>query len=274
MQSLSTPSFSVAPCTCIQLGQAKVVRSALRFCRKYWAAHLLNAKMFQGESAVEDIVEQIKSTAIYQTGDSLMGKFLILPIDMLQQWVRGSCLNDGSGNDRYKLFCAAVVRPCLNINVASLPSNMEDILARFTAIIRGGLASEEDSLRLKLACSAIKGETTNHPLLCGLTLQCSRMLEKQARNIWTMAGRRSNCTEREMALISDAGQQLALACGNYNLAKEFGISPSACRISFDELKIQSLPSHPLALRWPDILRENFVLLDQRFRRSPETPTRL
>ena len=121
--------------------------------------------------------------------------------------------------------------------------------------------------------TAGQGQLSRHPLICGLSLQCARMVEKHEKNIFTMAGRRSSCSEKESWLISDAGQQLALAACNMALAREFGISSKFCRISLDDLHASSLPCPALSVRWPEVLQENWKLMDQRFVRAPETPQR-
>ena len=252
---------------------SKVVRSPIRFARKFWAAHLLNARMFQGHKAVEDVISEIQNTSLIKVNDAKMKELMTLDTHFLQQWVRASCSSDSNGNAQYKLFLASVVKPCLMANVSSIPANLHDIIGRVTAIVQGDQANEEDQVRLKLVCSAMKGDMTSHPLLCGLALSCSRMTEKQSRNIFTMAGRRSNCSEREALLISDAGQQLACATGNVGLAREFGLSSRAGRVNQAELQNASLPVPPLAVTWPEKLHNNFNLVDQRFVKAPETPQR-
>lgn len=230
-------------------------------------AQLLNCRMFQGEAALEDAKKEISNTQVFKSGHKHLVDALSLDTHSLQQWVRAACLSEASGSARYKQWLAMVVKPCLDCTIAFIPANFQDIASRFTAILGGGEATEEDALRLKLACSAIKGELTSHPLVCGLALQCSRFVNKKNRQIHTMAGRRSWESDYESGLIADAGQQLALASGNYNLGKEFGISPCASRVSLDELKKLSLPTPALALRWPSELAENWRLCDQRFVRA-------
>lgn len=250
---------------------AKVTRSALRFARKYFAALVLNARMFSGEKATKDVLVDIETSACFTRSPGKLKEVLYLDASQLQQWVRASFLH--SGNAAYKAFFAAVVEPSLKVNVRSIPQNLEDIAGRFCAIIQGGEASEEDQVKLKLACVAINQGFTGHPLICGLMLQCNRMLHRQSRDIWTMAGRREICTDLEHSLIADAGQQLAMASGNRELARQFGMSSTCCRISLDEARSFSLPVPALALQWPEVLRENWEILDHRFVRPQEAPKR-
>ena len=79
-----------------------------------------------------------------------------------------------------------------------------------------------------------------------------------------MAGRRDSETSREAALISDAGITLSLHAANVSLAREFGLSGASCRIDLAILEERSLPSPALALNFPDKMKNNFVLADQRF----------
>ena len=88
-----------------------------------------------------------------------------------------------------------------------------------------------------------------------------------------MSGRRNNHTEREASLIADAGMQIAMLAGNIVMAKQFGISASACKIGFDVLASHGLPVPALAVMWPDKLRENWVLVDQKYLRAPSMPQR-
>ena len=252
----------------------QVVRAPIRFARKWFASRLLNAKMFGGEEAVASVTHEINNSALMRYGDSKMEELMGYPTDALQQWVRSSVKKDPSATEKYKAFVASSVQPALKCTIANIPENLTDIIGRFTAVIKGGEAEEEDHVRLKLACSALKGELTSHPLIAGLALQCSRMMEKQGRGIFTMSGRRtSDTTDRESALVADAGIQLACASANSSLARQFGLSGAACRISFDELNKASLPTPALGLLWPEVIKENYQLLDQRYARQPGHPQR-
>lgn len=192
----------------------------------------------------------------------------------LQQWVRGSCLSEGSGNEIYQMFCNTIVKPCMDVSLASIPKGIELIISRMTCIIRGGAADEEDAIRLKMACSALKMDLSENPLVAGLSLACARMMDKESRSILTLAGRPDKTiTEREKALLADCGMQLAMASCNYPLARSLGLAASKLKIGFDELHANSLPTAPLAVRWPETLRQNFQILDQRFVRGQEIPER-
>lgn len=75
-----------------------------------------------------------------------------------------------------------VVRPALECNVAAVPEKMADVIA----ILAGSEANEEDHANLKIACAALMGQLSSHPLIQGLTLQCRRLIDKTERGISTM----------------------------------------------------------------------------------------
>ena len=135
--------------------------------------------------------------------------------------------------------------------------------------------SPEDMIDIKMAASCISGKLSGHPLIQGLTLQLHRKLEKESRGIHVMRGRfEENVSDLERSLIRDAGLQLAIACGNQTLARSFGLSKDSHRIKFEVLSQHLLPVPPLSILWPDVLRRNFELIDQRYVRSQEAPKRL
>eukprot|EP00435_Cladocopium_sp_Y103_P020860 s3829_g5.t1 len=253
---------------CRQLGQSHgVIRAPIRFIRKYYAAQLLTARLFDGDQGVSDVLHSIRKSPLWESGDVKLRELVELDCGKLQYWVRTSWLHDGSMNKQLENYVASCVRPAVKCSIASVPKNMHVITAKFEAIIRGGLASEEDMASLKVACAAAKGELASHPLVLGLALQCHRLVEKESRGITHMQGRRSRETPHEAALIADAGLSLAIAGANMNLARQFGVPASALKIDVDELVKLSLPQPALALCFPEIMKENFALADQRFVRE-------
>ena len=79
--------------------------------------------------------------------------------------------------------------------------------------------------KLKLAAAALDGSIESNPLLEGMALACLRLMDKQKRGVETMDGRPSkDRTEREFALVADAGMRLAMATGNGKLGKQSLVS--------------------------------------------------
>ena len=79
------------------------------------------------------------------------------------------------------------------------------------------------------------------------------------------------CGDRESALIADAGLTLSLHAANLSLAREFGLTASHCRISLDMLPQNSLPTAALSLNFEGKMKNNFMLIDQRYPKAPEAP---
>lgn len=173
-------------------------------------AQLLNCRMFQGEAALEDVKKEISNTQVFKSGHKHLVDALSLDTHSLQQWVRAACLSEASGSARYKQWLAMVVKPCLDCTIAFIPANFQDIASRFTAILGGGEATEEDALRLKLACSAIKGELTSHPLVCGLALQCSRFVNKKIVKFTPWQGAAAGSQIMNLDLSQTQGNNLPL----------------------------------------------------------------
>ena len=151
----------------------------------------------------------------------------------------------------FRKWQAAIVAPCLRVNVNSIPVELHKIVAAFTTALHSGSLPEEHKIPLKVAASAVTGQLAGHPLLLGLALQCRRMLEKQGRGVQGMRGRRSAETEREAFLIQDAGIQLSLACANTSLAVSFGLPESSGKVNLQMLTNYGLPSPGLGMLWPD-----------------------
>ena len=253
---------------CLQLGQAHgVTRSVMRFMKKYLLAKLLSARLFGGRPAVEEVMAEIKGSYVYETDSKNYDTLMKLDNTKLQQVVRlGWCSSSLDPSESCDSFVAAVVKPALRVNCFGVSDGLADVIGRCTALICSGQAPESDIASLKLAAAAMRGRLQEHPLLQGLVLQTFRLLDKQQRGITTMAGRRSNETETESALIRDAGQTLAIACCNPGLARQFGVSLASASTCLDQLLSNSIPAPALALLWPKILEENFLLVDQRYHR--------
>lgn len=254
--------------------QSKVVRNVQRFTRKFYGALLLSAKLFQGDQGLAEVHAEIAQTQMHQQGrDSLLKDLLEMDAGQLQQWVRESWSSDGHMDEKLKKFYTSVVKPSLSCHVGSVTDQMAFAIQRFTAIIAGNEADEEDVVKMKVAAFALSGDLSCHPLITGLALACRRLVDKQQRGIETLRGRKATESARESALVADAGYTLALMGGNAELARNFGLPASTCKISFADLHANSLPTPALAILSDDTMRENFILADQRFFRESPTPKR-
>ena len=220
-----------------------------------------------------EVRAELEATQMWRQGDQKIREVIALDSGKLQQWVRASFLSDSTATPALKAFVNSVVKPALQCNVSSIPAQMQDVLVKFTAILAGGAADDQDIAQIKIASAAITGDLTRHPLICGLALQCKRQVEKQSRGLENMSGRRSKESEYERALICDAGLSLAICGANTSLAREFGLPGHALKVDLVELAKHSLPQPALALSFPDIMDENFNLADQRYLREDGVPKR-
>lgn len=253
---------------CLELGKAhSILRSVVRFCKKFYAAEMLAAKMFQGDDGIQETRDRIAAGAVYRNFRKTIDDVLTLDVHKLQQFVRASFISDCSPSAPLQRFMATVVIPATRTHASSIPGRLSETIKRFDAMIGSGIGSEQDMVNLKLATSCMKGTFQQHPLIQGILLQLSQKISKEDRGIVSNRGRRSTESTMERELVGMAGHILAMNSGSKNLAKEFGMPLSHLRTHIDILKKYSLPTSPLAMLWPDILQENIMLADQRFVRA-------
>lgn len=248
----------------------QVVRLVQKFMRKYYAAQLLAARLFQTEQDVDELKAEIVAAQLYQANDTKLMELMKLSTGKLQQWVRGSFVHDGQASSIQRKFLCTVVKPALAVCVANLPEQLVSVMGKFLAIVSGTEATSVDAANIRIACSALSGELSAHPLIQGLCLQARRQVEKKRRGLESMVGRRSKETQREADLIADAGIVLAMHASNVSLAREFGLSATTLKIDLNILAEKSLPSAALAACWPNVLQENWALVDQRFTRHEKS----
>ena len=249
------------------------MRSCIRFAVKYYAAKWLACRLFHGEKAQVELNSKIMKTALYRGNKKQMDNLLNSDVTRLQNFVRTSFMCDAFSTAALYEFKEIVVKPFLDIHVASVPKHLSDLSAKFAAMLAAGNLADDLMVSIKIAASAISGNLSGHPLIQGLALQTHRMMEKQSRGIDTMQGRRGNESSLEKALISNAGLQLAVAAGNSKLARHFALSSSSHRVNLEILKQRGLPTPALAVCFPEHLRQNFVLLDQLYPRTHSSPKR-
>lgn len=172
-----------------------------------------------------------------------------------------------------KEWISSVVTPATNINVGGVSDSMVDIIARFQACISAGRSSELDVTNIRIALSAISGQMSKHPFIQGLLLTSMTMVDKESRGINTLAGRPETRSETERALIADAAMQLAVTSGNRRLARSLGVAACQLSMALDDLLPKALPCPGLALNWPNVLEQNFTIIDQRYVLQPNAPKR-
>ena len=261
------PAGSRPVCTCcLDMGrQRSLQRTVQKFWHKYYAALLLSAQLFQGEKNKAAVEDEMRKSAIYKTMPSSIDQLLSYEAVDLQQFVRQSFLSDSRPSPNLKRFIHGVVKPSVQVTLASVPDRLAEVSAKMEAIIRGGGACEQDMLDIKTAAACVKGQMSKHPLLQGLIVSCRTFLDKNSRGITTLRGRKSaSQSQLERDLVCNAGLQLSILCGNGVLAREFGLAQSSLRVNFNQLAERGLPIPALSPCFPDQLAENWLLADQRY----------
>eukprot|EP00438_Fugacium_kawagutii_P011024 Skav204814 [mRNA] locus=scaffold3914:21728:41955:- [translate_table: standard] len=245
-----------------------IVRAPLRFARKYHCAKLLHARIFETEQDVQECIQDVQQTAMFQRNQEEFNQLMNLDSRTLQEYVRNSFVHDSFPSEIYKEWVDSVVKPALRVNISAMPAGLQEIMHKVNMLLVSGRVSDQVIAELKVASAAISGSLSKHPILMGLALQSRRLLEKQERGLSDMRGRRSLETDYERSVIADAGQQLALAAGQPSLAREFGLAAAALKIDLAELEAHGLPNPGLAILKHEALQKNFELIDQKIPRGP------
>lgn len=125
---------------CTKLLKSKsIVRSPQRFARKFYAAKLLQAKLFLEEQDVDAVEKEIKELTLFQRGtDELCDLVKNYDLGSLQAWVRGSCLCDSFSSPLFKDFVSMAVIPSLRVNVFALPERMQKMTHQITLALESG----------------------------------------------------------------------------------------------------------------------------------------
>lgn len=213
--------------TFFYLVKGECCRTVGKFAEKYFLAKLLHARLFCGQETAQEVVTEYKKTKVYQKDAEHHDKVLAVDCRRLQQIVRGGWqgINERHQTPLQADFIDTTVRPALRVNVGRISDTFADVVARFSACIASGEASESDLANMRLAAACVDGTLDQHPLVQGLAFQCVRKVKKMERGITTMQGRRDRgTTSREAVLIQDAGMQLSILSGSKEMMKEFGMS--------------------------------------------------
>lgn len=124
---------------CIKLTKPNsIVRSPIRFARKYFAANLLSARLFQSEAEVNRVLDEIKSTGLWHREEWKMKEIIQLDNHKLQEYVQRSCLCESYPTESFKQWQATIVKPVMRINVSTIPPQLHNIVAQFTSALHSG----------------------------------------------------------------------------------------------------------------------------------------
>ena len=133
--------------------RSSIARACRRFALKFYAAELLNMKLFGEQQAVDEKLNFIRQTQLYRRGSDQADKIFGLETSKLQQFVRAGFCSIPLANqtDVMKRFMAVCVYPALQISVASVPNRLASVSAKFTAILGGSLdCSDQDMIFVEL----------------------------------------------------------------------------------------------------------------------------
>lgn len=214
------------------------------------------------------------ATDFYTYHSAYLDKLIKLNNAELQQYVRFSfaSLPSAGMTKNMSFFISSVVKPVLKVNVANVNSILANVAAQYTRALCAGGLSDQERLSLKIAAASVSGELDNHPLIQGLAVLCLRKVRKEARHVEVGRGRPVQSTQLEDQVVADAGLTISLSGANSQLAKEFGMT-SLRRFKFDFDNLMGIPSSPLALVFPERLRDNMELIDQILVRANHVPQR-
>ena len=148
------------------LEPTQVVRNAKRFARKYYLAEMLSAKLFQSEAEFQDMLKNLSATTLWKT-DQKLKDVLKKRVPLQQQWVRTSFLCDPHQTPEVMRFIDMVVKPATSVSVSSMPQDLVNVMGRYMSILGGEEASEEDLTNIRIACAALNGDLSRHPLVQG-----------------------------------------------------------------------------------------------------------
>ena len=77
------------PCSDVKLAQS-ALKSAIRFCLKYWAAKILEARLLCSDAHIQVLLEDFRKTALYKTQKDKAEELVTMSERDLQAWVRRS----------------------------------------------------------------------------------------------------------------------------------------------------------------------------------------
>lgn len=132
---LSGADASTSTCgDCLALSNPKSVQKlVVRFAFKYYAAKLLQKRLFSPETEVEELLSAVDATHFGQNNRAFWGKLKTLENGELQVYVRrafaSTPVQDRSG--LMNEFMGVVVNPCLKMHPTAIDSNLSCLAAQF-----------------------------------------------------------------------------------------------------------------------------------------------
>eukprot|EP00435_Cladocopium_sp_Y103_P017067 s1083_g4.t1 len=250
-------------------------RKVLNFAMKYFAARLLNCKLFCREEDVKELLESWKDSALAERHGKFWKKLTVqLSCIELQRFVRNGFHHVAPENQTQNLtdFISTVVAPCLRVNATSISYRLPALSHQFSNALVSRDITELESLNLAVAEFAVQGRLEENPFLQGLLVNCMRQIERQEKGLGP-TGRGKAQTETERSLARDSAITLSMLSGNKQLAQKLGQSQKGVKVGVEDLEAHGFPNPMLALMCQEQLESNVELCDQLFPRGPDAPVR-
>ena len=123
---------------CLEVGSARgAQKNMLRFITKYYAAILLQKRLFATEAELQETIAEILGGAFGQNNQVTFSKIRDLKNAELQEYVRHSFshMPDEEKTPNMRLFMSTVVEPCLKVNVSSISPVLTNLSAQFVSAL-------------------------------------------------------------------------------------------------------------------------------------------
>ena len=138
---------------CAFLGSPKgIIRSVIRFIHKYYAALLLQKRLFGTELEVKTTIQSLKSTTFGKRNEILLKQVLDLTNADLQVWVckRFRSVPLSERNKAFEFMMSTLVEPLARVHTSAIGSNVAALCSEFVQ------ALEEQKWDAPWLCSAYR----------------------------------------------------------------------------------------------------------------------
>ena len=256
------------------------LRSALRFSLKYWAAAVLQSRLFKSPENTEFLMSQLKETVFYKTTHKRVDAVICDDNSKLQKFVRMSWVKMGSHclTDSSMEFLESTVKPCLLVNVADCKGETQQLANQFTVALATNQFDRHslDGITLRILKATSSGTLTGNPTALGILLQCLDMAERGSRGSTTLRKPRQ-MQDQEKAIVEEAAIMLASNGCSDKLMRNLGFSRRTTLQTHSRLQNlldQGFPCSAVALLFPEVVDMNFVLIDSLIKKCTSTKMRM
>ena len=262
--------------SCTSIASDKtIIRNVCRFWAKYLAALLLKAKLFQKE-AVKNIEDHLNDSTIVSLCSWMQHEAKVIcdfSVPQLQKYVRAGFLSVPPSKmpPALKFLVGSLVMPSLHVSLHACADNATKH-AKLVALHMTECEMDKVSdLDLKLGCLVASGGLRAHPMLHGILVMVAEKLRRAENGVYTMKG--LNLTDEARAIVSESAMSLAVAAGNKQLLRAFGMLSQKPRVDLSQLIPNGLPDPFCALANLQVMRDSAMILDNMYPKRSECPVR-